>query len=265
VYSQPTGPRSIGGVLDAAVHLYRDSFRYILPLLIANALLAVVPGLILGLNQAAATTPAEQGRAVYQLMTSPGYWLTFLVVLLVNLMMYGALIGALDSVARGARMGLGEALQLGLSRLLRVIGASFLFGLAVTVGFILLVIPGIYLMGIFQLVFVAIILENSGVIGAFGTSQRLIKGHWWRSATILTVAIIILVVLSLLGGVVAAFLAALKPGAGTALIVNQLVGLIVDIFVVGWMPCVLLAMYYDLKLRHEGEDLATRVNALAAR
>ncbi len=265
MYSQPTGPRSVGGVLDDAIHLYRDSFRYILPLLVANAILAAVPGLILGLNQAAATTPVEQGRAVYQLMTSPSYWITFLLVLLVNLTMYGALIGALDSVARGARMGLGEALQLGLSRLLRVLGASFLFALAIIIGFILFVIPGIYLMGIFQLVFVAIILENSGVIGAFGTSQRLIKGHWWRSAVILTVAIVILVVLSLLAGVVAAFLAALKPGSGTALILNQLVGLVVNIFVVGWMPCVLLAMYYDLKLRHDGEDLATRVNALAAR
>jgi hypothetical protein len=265
VYSQPTGPRSIGGVLDDAVRLYRDSFRRILPLLIANAILASVPGLILGLNQAAAATPVEQGRAVYQLMTSSGYWITFLVVLFVNLMVYGALIGSLDSIAKGGGMGLGEALQLGLSRLPRVIGASFLFGLANTIGFILLDIPGIYLMGIFQLVFVAIILENSGVIGAFGTSQRLIKGHWWRSAAILTVAIIILVVLSLLGGVVAALLAALRPGTGSILIVNQLVGLIVNIFVVGWMPCVLLAMYYDLKLRHEGEDLATRVNALAAR
>lgn len=265
MYSQPTGPRSVGGVLDDAIHLYRDSFRYILPLLVANAILAAVPGLILGLNQAAAATPLEQGRAVYQLMTSPSYWITFLLVLLVNLTMYGALIGALDSVARGGRMGLGEALQLGLSRLLRVLGASFLFALAIIIGFILFVIPGIYLMGIFQLVFVAIVLENSGVIGAFGTSQRLIKGHWWRSAVILTVAIIILVVLSLLAGVVAAFLAALRPGSGTALILNQLVGLVVNIFVVGWMPCVLLAMYYDLKLRHDGEDLATRVNALAAR
>ena len=265
MYSQPAGPRSIGGVIDDAARLYRDSFRYILPLLIANAILAAVPGLILGLNQAAAATPAEQGRAVLHLITSPSFWIAFLVVLLANLLMYGALIGSLDSVARGGRMALGEALQLGLSRLARVIGASFLFSLAVTAGIILFVIPGIYLMGIFQLIFVAIILEDSSVIGAFGISRRLIKGHWWRSAMILTVAIIILVVLSLLGGVVAAILGALRFGAGTALIVNQLVGLIVNIFVVGWMPCVLLAMYYDLKLRHEGEDLATRVNALAAR
>jgi hypothetical protein len=52
---------------------------------------------------------------------------------------------------------------------------------------------------------------------------------------------------------------------GTVVIANQIVGLIVNIIIVGWMPSVLLAMYYDLKLRHEGGDLAARVDALAAR
>ena len=95
---------------------------------------------------------------------------------------------------------------------------------------------------------------------AFGISRRLIKGYWWRSTIIVSVAIIIFV-----GAVVGGFLAALKPGMGTALIVNQLVGLLVNIFVIGWLPSVLLAMYYDLKLRHEGGDLSARVDALAAR
>ena len=39
----------------------------------------------------------------------------------------------------------------------------------------------------------------------------------------------------------------------------------VNVIIVGWMPSVLLAMYYDLKLRHEGGDLSARVDALAAR
>jgi len=265
VYSQPTGPRSIGGVLDDAVRLYRGSFRYILPLLIISAILAAIPSLMLGLNQPGATTQAAQTRALLQAVTAPGYWIAILVVSLVNLILYGALFGAIDSIAKGGKMGLGEALQLGLSRLPRLFGASFLFGLMLFIGFLLLLIPGIYLMGVFQLVFVAIVLEDARIGEAFGTSRRLIKGHWWRSTVIVTVAIIILIVLSLLVGVVGGFLAALKPGVGTVLIVNQLVGLIVNIVVVGWMPCVLLAMYYDLKVRHEGGDLAIRVDALAAR
>lgn len=207
----------------------------------------------------------QQAQAFYRTIASPSYFILFLGVFLANLVMYGALIGSIDSVAKGGSMALGEAVQLGLSRLLRLFGASILFGFAVTIGLLLFIIPGIYLMGIFQLVFVAIVLENARIGESFGTSRRLIKGHWWRSVTIVSVAIIILVVLSFLGGLVTALAAVLRPGVGTVLIVNQLVSGIVNVVIVGWMPSVLLAMYYDLKLRHEGGDLSARVDALAAR
>jgi hypothetical protein len=121
------------------------------------------------------------------------------------------------------------------------------------------------LMGVYQLVFVAAVLENTGVFGSFGRSFGLIKGYWWRSTVIVSVAIVIMVVLSVLVSLVAGLLAAMSIGAGTILIVNQVVTALLSIVIVGWIPCVLLAMYYDLKLRHEGADLATRVDALAAR
>jgi hypothetical protein len=265
MYSQPTGPRSIGGVLDDGVRLYRDSFRSILPLLIVSSLLSLVPGLFLGVNSAVGATQAERMSALVQTMASPKYWVTVIVLAIINLGIYGALFAAIDRVAKGGRMGVGEALQFGLSHLGRMIGVSFLWALTLFVGFMLFLIPGIYLMGALQLVFVAVILEDAGVFQSFSTSFRLIKGYWWRSTIIVTVAIIILVVLAVLVSTVAGFLAVLGTSPGTLLIVNQIVGALLNVIIVGWLPCVLLAMYYDLKLRHEGQDLATRVDALAAR
>jgi hypothetical protein len=264
MYTQSTGPRSIGGVLDDGVRLYRESFRQIWPLLIVNAILAVAPSLVLGLNR---TVPGslQQAQAFYQTMLSPSYWIGFLILILANLVIYGALLGSIDSVAKGGGMALGEALQLGLSRLARLFGAAILFGLAAAIGILLFIIPGIYLIGIFQLVFVAIVLENARIGAAFGISRRLIKGHWWRSVTIVSVAIIILLVLSFLGTLVTALAAVLRPSVGTVLIANQVVSLVLNVIIVGWMPSVLLAMFYDLKLRHEGGDLSARVDALAAR
>jgi hypothetical protein len=145
-----------------------------------------------------------------------------------------------------------------------VCGASLLFGFAITVGLLLFIVPGIYLMGIFQLVFVVIVVEDARIGRAFGRSRQLIKGHWWRSAVIISVAIVILIVLGLLDGLVAALAAAIGSAA-IAFFANQVVGFVVNIIIVGWMPSILLAMYYDLKLRHEGEDLSARVEALAAR
>jgi len=265
MYSRPTGPRSIGAVLDDAVRLYRESFRAILPLLIVSAVLALVPTLVLGVNSTFGATQAERMNALLRLMTSPSYWITMMVMWVVNLVLYGALFGAIDAVARGERMGFGAAVQLGLSRLPTMFVVALLFGLAIGIGFCLLVIPGIYLMGVFQLVFIAVILEKAGIFGAFGASFHLIKGYWWRSTVIVTVAVIVLVVLGILLSVVAGFLTVLSVGAGTLLVVNQAVSALLNIVIVGWMPCVLLAMYYDLKLRHEGQDLASRVDALAPR
>jgi hypothetical protein len=263
MYQRPQAPRSIGGVLDDAIRLYRESFRSIWPILLAAAILAMLPGILFAMNGVYSQTPADQARAFAQLTKSPNYWLTIFVLSVVNLIMYGALFGAIDAVARGGELRFGAALKLGVARFPRLFAASILFGLMVAVGFMLLVIPGIYLLGLFQLVFVAIVLEDAGMGAAFGVSRRLIKGHWWRSTTILTVAFIILLVLSLLASVAVAGFAALRASLPTIMLVNQIVSGILDLFLVGWFPCVLLALYYDLKLRHEGADLATRVGALA--
>jgi hypothetical protein len=252
MYTRPTGPRSIGGVLDDAVRLYRESFRPMLPLLVAAAVLAFIPSLMLSANNVNPTaTPAEllNGlvRVMTRVMTTPTYVVTTLAWSLLNLVLYGALFSTIDAVAKGGTLRLGAALNIGLSRMMRMFFAAILLGVALTVGFTLLVIPGIYLLGIFQLVFVALVLENASIFESFGISRRLIKGYWWRSATIVTVASIILIVLDALS------------------LINEVVSAILDVFLVGWLPCVLLTMYYDLKLRHEGQDLATRVDALAAR
>jgi hypothetical protein len=265
MYSQPTGPRSIGEVLDDAIRLYRQSFRPILPLLIVSALLSVVPSLLIGTNSTYGTSQAARLSALMQLVSSPTYWVTMLIVWLASLVLYGALFGSIDRVAKGGQMRFGEAFQLGLSRLPRMLVAALLFGLALAIGFVLFIIPGIYLMGIYQLVFVALVVEDAGIFQSFSRSSGLIKGYWWRSTVIVTVAIVILFVISILVSTLIGFLAAMKLGLGTILVVNQAVSALLNIVIVGWLPCVLLAMYYDLKLRHEGQDLATRVDALAAR
>jgi hypothetical protein len=142
---------------------------------------------------------------------------------------------------------------------------SLLWMLMLMVGFLLFIIPFFYLFGIFQLVFVAVVVEDARIFESFSTSARLIKGNWWRSTIIVTVAVIILIVLSILVSVVVGLLAVMRLPYATILVVNQVVAALLNIIIVGWLPCVLLAMYYDLKVRHEGQDLATRVDALAAR
>jgi hypothetical protein len=77
--------------------------------------------------------------------------------------------------------------------------------------------------------------------------------------------IIVIAVLFLVVGVIAGIVAAIlgtKALATTALI--QLISLLGNTLITPLYSAVAVSIYYDLKLRKEGADLAGRVHALAA-
>jgi len=63
--------------------------------------------------------------------------------------------------------------------LLRLLGADLLLGLAVVLGLLLLVVPGLVVLTWFALVAPVIEVERSGVRAAFGRSRALVRGHFW--------------------------------------------------------------------------------------
>jgi hypothetical protein len=264
MYKAPDAPRSIGGVLDDAVRLYRETFSSLWLLSLIASILAVIPTAILYLGGGLYTPRAQSFAAMMQIMTSAAYWVPVTAVWLLGLVLYAAMFDILDAAAKGEKRAMGAALQLGFSRIGWLFVASLLFTIMVAIGFVLLIVPGIYLLGAFQLIFVAIVIENANGIDAFGVSWRLIKGYWWRSSIIMTVALVLSMVLRFVVGFVIGLAAAfLHPSPSASLLVTLLVSAVVNVFVLAWLPCALIVMYRDLKLRHEGSDLAVRVGALA--
>jgi hypothetical protein len=60
-----------------------------------------------------------------------------------------------------------------------LIGVSLLFTIGIVVGFVLLIIPGLYLITIWCVLAPVIVLERPGVFKAFGRSWDLVQGHGW--------------------------------------------------------------------------------------
>jgi hypothetical protein len=58
-------------------------------------------------------------------------------------------------------------------------GASILFGIAVGIGFVLLIVPGLILLTIWAVLAPAIVIERRGVIESFRRSRELVKGYGW--------------------------------------------------------------------------------------
>lgn len=122
---------------------------------------------------------------------------------------------------------------------------------------------GIYLWGRLQLWTVALFAEEVGTLRAMGVSWDLVKGHWWRAATILTVGIIIVLVITMVFGFVGGLVFIMFRLDPMSLIIgNQLIGAAERVFVTSMIPALLVAMYYDFKLRREGGDLAARTKSL---
>jgi hypothetical protein len=264
MYARPSAPRTIGGVLDDAIRLYRQSFAGIWPISLAAAVIVSLPSLALQVKLERAK--AAGGQAVLDMLHSSGYLLTNLVLVVLYVVLYGALIAGLDDFAEHGQASAGNAFGTAFTLLPKLVGATLLLWIALAVGFMLLIIPGIYLSGVFMLNLVALVVERAGVIESFSVSQRLIKGNWWRSVTILTIASIMMLVFVYVGGLIGGLIAGLVGfGTSGAMLGGAIIGVALNVFLLPLVPCCLLSIYFDLKLRHEGGDLSARVDALAAR
>ena len=262
----PTAPRSIGGVLDDAIRLYRKTLSACIPIVLVGVVLSTPVGLWIALRTQSLAATGDPA-AVLSLFSSPSVWLAYLAMMVVYVTIYGALIHQVDAIAHGRRASFAEAMGHGLQRLPAMLGVSILFGLAVLVGTVLLVIPGIWVWGLLQFAFVAVVLERTGVLESFGVSRRLVSGNWWRANVVIFVAMVILIVLAMVLGVVGGLIVAMAGLADAASstgaqVVSQLVSAVLNVFTMSFYPCVLLAVFNDLKLRKEGGDLLDRVGAL---
>ena len=140
MYQLPTAPRGIGQVIDSVFQLFRASFSSLLVFALIGGLIGVVP-IAYMLWSGALDDPLAAGGVALM----PGYWLSILCTVPLTLICYGAAIARGESVAQGQKIGLNAALGRGVSCLLTMLVASILFGIAVAVGLVLLVIPGLIL------------------------------------------------------------------------------------------------------------------------
>jgi hypothetical protein len=276
MYTRPTAPRSIGGVLDDAVRLYRTSFSRCWLLSLGGGVLSAVVGIwqarqmaSLPLASVSAKSPASVTAMVSALARlgrmehSPMLWLNYFLLMLVWLLFRAAIIRRQDAVASGREDSLAEALGYVVRRLPELVVAGIVFLLATGLGFMLLFVPGIWLWGYLQLWLVAASSEDLGPFAALGRSWRLIERHWWRTSATVAVAWIIVLVLGLTGGLFSGIAAFVAHGdLVTMLLVTQLLSAVINIFTMPMLTVAMVAIFHDLKLRREGGDLAARVSSL---
>lgn len=77
-------------------------------------------------------------------------------------------------------------------------------GICLTVGFILLIIPGLFLLTIWAVAAPSVVLEGKGVFEALGRSRELVRGNGWNVFGVIVIVFILGVGLGLIGGAIGA-------------------------------------------------------------
>lgn len=106
--------------------------------------------------------------------------LVFPVSVLAATLYEGIVVGLVREMRAGREeFAMGELVGAALPFALPLAAAGLLVGVGVAVGFLLLVVPGLYLVSIWAVVAPAIVVEGHGALDALGRSRALVRGNGW--------------------------------------------------------------------------------------
>jgi hypothetical protein len=132
-----------------------------------------------------------------------GLFLGVIVELFATFLLQATLIKAVQDVRDGrADMSISETASAATPYILPVAGAAILAGIAITIGLILLVVPGLILITIWAVIIPVIVLERSGALASFGRSQQLVRGNGWPVFGTLVVLFIIQIFVRIVLGII---------------------------------------------------------------
>ena len=183
---------SIGSVLDEAWTLFTRFFmRFFLIALVVFAAINLVYALLV-----TAISTDNDGAAVHLGL------LGLATAVIGATWLQGAFVFAVQDARDGTfDASIGEIFSRVSPAIVPLLLAGLLAGLGIACGFLLLVVPGLFLITIWSVIAPVIVVEKTRVLEAFGRSRELVRGHGW---TVFGIVIIT----ALLSGIASALLQA---------------------------------------------------------
>ncbi|MFL5821683.1 MAG: hypothetical protein ACJ76S_13460 [Solirubrobacteraceae bacterium] len=224
----------IGGVISRVFNTYRDQAGVLLPAAVLVYLpFAIINGIIL-----------STGANVILV------FITSILQAIAALLFTGMVVQLVRDIQDGRRdSSIGQLFESVVPVLGALIGVIILAAIGITIGFILLIVPGLILLTLWAVVVPVTVVERPGVTAAFGRSRELVRGSGWQVLAVLVIFFLIQVVLGrVLGAIVAGITASVVGVIIAQLLVNVLVG-----------PLTALAqptMYFDLRRLKEAAPAA---------
>ena len=239
-------PLGVGEIIDASFTLYRKRFG---PMISIALLLVFVPFVVSVLGG------CTFGEALSTSCTSPIGWIGYVASFIGQFIAPAAAVivaaGAYADVPADWR----SSTLAGLRNIVAIVVATIVAAVAVWIGILLLIVPGIFLAVSFVVYREALMIEGLGPIASLGRSWRLATGERWR----LLGAGLALIVISIFAFGIA--------GVVVYLVLAELVGLssgdssymtqqVLAVLAVPLAAVVGTVFYLDLRVRKDGLDRA---------
>ncbi|HUY46974.1 MAG TPA: hypothetical protein VMV92_14770 [Streptosporangiaceae bacterium] len=215
----------LSGVLSEAWTLYKRYAAHFLVIAFAIYLIAAILGGLLSLAGAV------------------GSFVSVIITLIAAFLVQAALVKAVQDVRDGrVDLNLGETVSAVLPFLLTVAAASILAGIGITIGFVLIIVPGLILLTFWSLIVPCIVIGGEGVFSSFGKSWRTVRGYGWHVFGTYVLVFLILIVFDI---VLSLVLLALPLAAR-----NSISSIVSGTLVAPFLALVVTLMYYRLTAAH---------------
>lgn len=240
-------PMGIGEILDTGFRLARNHYRFLVMLVARILVPAWVVAAILNLI-------LIPGNALSSLIVDVGYFFTAIALTI-------ACARLIKLTEMSPDLQSNVLYDTSLGRVLPSIPVAIILGLTAVIFPFLTYFFVRWSMGM-----VEVAVEGAGPFEALGRSWDLTRGRWWHVFGVIVVAAIVIILVSIVigaifGGIGAIFLFAL--GSLRLLVLFSTLGSVLGTLLISpFSAAISVVLFYELKARTEGNDLAERARQL---
>jgi hypothetical protein len=174
------------------------------------------------------------------------FFLGLALYLVLNTLAQAVIVYGAFQAMRGRPVDLGECLRVGLGRFFPIIGLVICAYLAIWIGLILLIVPGIILAIMWYVATPVCVVEQKGPLASLGRSSEITKGHRWK---IFGMVLLLIIVAAIVGGIIGVLLGL----TGSSILVT--LGTLAWTGVWGAFYAIFgVVTYHDLRVAKEGVD-----------
>jgi hypothetical protein len=211
----------IGSVISRTFRIYADQASVLLP---ASAAVFVVVGVI---------------SALLVVISPILAFVAFVVILVGTTLFTGMVVELVADVQDGRRDAtVGQLLNAAAPFIGQLILVGIVAGVAIAIGFVLIIVPGLILLTIWSVFAPVIVLEHPGGLRALGRSRELVKGNGWQ---VFGVIVVLVLGVSIVSGVIEA----IGDSGGT--VAGIVVRVIVEIFTAPISALAASVLYFELR------------------